>query len=376
MDNFLKVCRRQSRQVARCERAADWLLRLEHDKLSKHQMDQWLAWMQSDAAHGKTFRDMDLLASELRQIDDMPLPDVEAIASDDYDGTVSVDAYKKHRGRKGRHQSSGRSESNRFWQWYFKPVWIAAGLCLIAVLLYPVVPELNKFLGTASQQQTVYHTKTAEHSDVQLPDGSQIKIGAKSIVELDYRDKERQLNLVQGEAIFTVAKDSDRPFVVNVGKTRVVAIGTAFNVNRHRSDTVVTVLEGRTRVSASLDDFVELEAGQSVIVHNYVDKGRISAIEQLGASHVAPVEWQRGVLHFIEQPLHRVVEDVNRYSEQRVVLAEPAIGELIFSGTMVRGHEKEWLTAVVQAFPVTVLKQDDVEVVLSGSYDSSGNKQR
>ena len=51
-----------------------------------------------------------------------------------------------------------------------------------------------------------------------------------------------------GQALFTVAKDPRRPFVVSADHTRVRAVGTQFDVQKRTSGTTVTVLEGRVAI--------------------------------------------------------------------------------------------------------------------------------
>src|SRR5690349_20668988 len=51
-----------------------------------------------------------------------------------------------------------------------------------------------------------------------------------TLLEVDFSAKSRAVRLIAGEALFQVAKDAARPFVVAAGDARVRAIGTAFNV--------------------------------------------------------------------------------------------------------------------------------------------------
>ena len=63
-------------------------------------------------------------------------------------------------------------------------------------------------------------------------------------------DQERLVELLQGQALFNVAKDSARPFFAMSDDARVRAVGTQFDINRRRTGTTVTVLEGRVAVVA------------------------------------------------------------------------------------------------------------------------------
>ena len=66
-------------------------------------------------------------------------------------------------------------------------------------------------------------TAVGENRTVPLPDGSRITVGGYSRVEVSFSDSERRVELARGEALFKVAKDPTRPFVVHAGRARVVA---------------------------------------------------------------------------------------------------------------------------------------------------------
>lgn len=90
-----------------------------------------------------------------------------------------------------------------------------------------------------------YETAVGERSTVTLPDGSTVVLNTASRVELDYTPATRGLTLTAGQALFEVAKDPDRPFVVTAGDRRIVAVGTAFDVRVDKDIGVqVTLIEG------------------------------------------------------------------------------------------------------------------------------------
>ena len=95
---------------------------------------------------------------------------------------------------------------------------------------------------------TTYSTAIGEQRSFTLADGSTIELSPRSRVRVRLSDRERDIQLLDGQAFFTVTKDVNRPFVVAVDQARVRAVGTQFDVNKRRSGTTVTVLEGRVAV--------------------------------------------------------------------------------------------------------------------------------
>jgi transmembrane sensor len=93
-----------------------------------------------------------------------------------------------------------------------------------------------------------YSTEIGEQRSVTLADGSTVNLNARSRIRIRFSEKERNVELMEGQALFDVAKDKARPFVVRTDGTLVRAVGTQFDVNRKMSGTTVTVVEGRVAV--------------------------------------------------------------------------------------------------------------------------------
>jgi transmembrane sensor len=76
-------------------------------------------------------------------------------------------------------------------------------------------------------------------------------LNARSRLRVEFTNGERRVELFEGQALFQVAKDKNRPFIVASDAATVRAVGTQFDVNRKASGTTVTVLEGRVAVYSS-----------------------------------------------------------------------------------------------------------------------------
>jgi transmembrane sensor len=96
----------------------------------------------------------------------------------------------------------------------------------------------------------VYETAISQQRTVTLADGSAVQLNTHTRLEVQLSGKLRELHLLEGEALFTVAHDTTRPFEVHVGEAVVRAVGTQFNIRRDVRDTTVSVLEGAVHVSA------------------------------------------------------------------------------------------------------------------------------
>src|SRR4029077_19225198 len=93
---------------------------------------------------------------------------------------------------------------------------IAAGVAGLII----ASPFATRCLGTRR-----YNTKVGELQVVPLGDGSVISLNTDSEVVVRYSEKSRDIELFRGEALFDVAKNKARPFVVHAGDTAVRAVG-------------------------------------------------------------------------------------------------------------------------------------------------------
>lgn len=100
-----------------------------------------------------------------------------------------------------------------------------------------------------------------------LDDGTRVTLSAKSDMEVTYYRHERHVLLREGEAIFEVTKDPDRPFIVETDTARVTVLGTRFAVNRLDQLVRVSVDHGTVKVEPKVEEG-EQEATESRVITN------------------------------------------------------------------------------------------------------------
>lgn len=225
------------------------------------------------------------------------------------------------------------------------------GAALAACVLLAVV---GLFLSLLAQRNT-FVTATGEQRFISLPDGSTVNLNSRSKLRVRSFERERVVELQEGQALFNVAKDPSRPFVVISGSTRVRAVGTQFDVYRKRGDTIVTVVEGRVAVRRkeradhheAPAPVVPLPESQSVASSHEVagsaEELLLSAGQQLliassgdpqsAAADVARVtSWTQRQLIFESTPLAEVVEEFNRYNPRQMIIASAELNTFQIDG--------------------------------------------
>jgi transmembrane sensor len=177
----------------------------------------------------------------------------------------------------------------------------------------------------------VYEAGIGEQRVIALEDGSQIDLNARSRLRVRFTDGERSVDLISGQALFRVAKDKTRPFVVRSGDTSVRAVGTQFDVYRKPAGTIVTVVEGSvavapTKAPALVGNVAVLTAGQQIVVTS-------STLPEPRFADIAiATAWTQQRLAFSRAPLAEVVEEFNRYNKRQLFIKDETLEDFRISG--------------------------------------------
>jgi transmembrane sensor len=212
------------------DEAADWVVRLAAEDATMEEKRRFVAWLKRSPVHMEHFLRAEKTWADLAGVDPERRLDLAALKRE-ADWSVA-----ELRGKAVDLSSSPRIlDRTRFGRW---PV--AAAACTL-LLLFGVL-----FIGPRPSED--YVTGIGEQRTVRLDDGSMLTLNTRSRASVRYSRAERTIELREGEALFKVAKDSSRPFLVLGGHAVVRAVGTEFVVRREPASTAVTVLEGRVSV--------------------------------------------------------------------------------------------------------------------------------
>lgn len=199
-------------------------------------------------------------------------------------------------------------------------------------------------------------TGRTEVRELVLEDGSRVTLNGDSAVQVRYAAGERRLILRRGEASFSVAHDSARPFYVTAGDVTVRAVGTRFSVGMEDEDVEVTVEEGV--VSVADDDGVPPR-----LIHRNEEFVAAPTGSRKAVLEEAEVErrlaWRRGLLIFNGDSLRSASAEVNRYSPVPVIIDDPTLARAEFVGVFRIGEGRAFASAAAQAFNGVVVERPD-----------------
>ncbi|MFI8334512.1 FecR family protein [Pseudomonas taetrolens] len=200
-----------------------------------------------------------------------------------------------------------------------------------------------------------FSTVLGERREITLPDGSSIELNGRSRVRVHFEYQQRKVDLEQGEAMFSVAVDRDRPFVVLAGAGQVTVTGTRFDVRRDGDEAQVAVESGHVRVQgASAPEAVNLTAGLGTLVDA---RGRVAAARPVDTQ--ALTAWRKGQLVFNDATLGEVAAEVSRYREQPLHVSSPALARLRVSSVFKTDDTDALLKALPRILPVAIQTRAD-----------------
>jgi transmembrane sensor len=330
--------------------ASDWVVRLHEPGHAADERKQFVRWLKRSPLHVHEFLQTEADWLALEDIDAGHAIDIAALLGAP-DGTV-VPFSGKDRAAPQRGARRG----------LFFPLGLAAAAALAAVLLLVqyVLPE-------------TYATALGEQRTVVLADGSIVELNTQSRIRVRVTDDHRDIDLIAGEALFTVADDPARPFRVFSDSVEVRAVGTQFNVYRQPAQTVVTVLEGHVEVrnrepddrressagaGAGSPAAVGLAAGDRAVAHATAIAR--SAIENPRRA----VAWRERRLVFEDDPLADVAAEFNRYNSRRIVLDDDALAARRINGVFDADRPEAIVQFLVRNNDAEVAEQSGARWVL------------
>ncbi|HEY4077826.1 MAG TPA: FecR domain-containing protein [Rhizomicrobium sp.] len=175
-----------------------------------------------------------------------------------------------------------------------------------------------------SRRQGRFRTGKGEVKVIALQDGSVVTLNTTSEIRVRFSDQQRSVELVRGEALFDVAKNRARPFVVAAGDTSVRVVGTSFSV-RHIDTAPVQVLvrEGVVEVfKPTQNETVPLRISANTRAVAPADNADIAARPVPAAELHREMAWQAGQLAFEGQTLTEAAAEFSRYSDTRIVIED------------------------------------------------------
>ncbi|WP_037488019.1 FecR family protein [Sphingobium indicum] len=303
-------------------RAAEWAARFDAGDMSAADHASYVAWVGQDPRHGEALARIEANFNRLS-------------AGDDLERTAARQLLQ----RKTRRRITGV---------------VAAGVFVLSGWL----------IGYADWPTTQeFRTKRGEQHSVALADGSDLTLDSESLVEVSLGRKQRLIKLVKGQVYAEVAKDEDRPFVVETKDGTVTALGTAFVVRLFAKESIVTVTKSQVRVCPGRTNLEESRC-RSLGPGNQarLTSGGVVAMSDVNAE--SAILWTRGWLEANNRDLVDVLLELDRYSPTPIRFDPASLAGRRVTGSFPLTDTTLALKGIEQASGVDVQRQNDGAIMI------------
>jgi transmembrane sensor len=325
------------------DEATEWILRLEDTDIDPEDLysdpaerqQHFLTWVRQSPEHIRQFLELYETYRKVGQLDPQHRIDIEELLAQTNAAIVPLfteeDPLRPMQAVSVEAPARLRSMTKRRWVYV---TGAAAAVAAIAVL------SLHSF----DAQAQACTTAVGDQRVCPLEDGSVVYLNTDSRVEVQYTRDQRKVLLVRGEALFSVARNHNRPFIVQSGDVGIRAAGTQFNVRRRDHATDVSVIEGGVQITPMKEPPVvrntdpytrtetaipptQIQAGEEVRVSG----GKITRLPQRDVD--ISISWRRRQLVFSDTPLSDVAAEFNRYNLHQIRVEGDAAQQIPMSGT-------------------------------------------
>lgn len=317
------------------EEAAEWITQLQSGEIGHEGRQSLRRWLDESPQHSDVFHRMAGILETTSLLHEDTSPDTDGPPRE------TVDARQT---------------------WFGLPRLVGASaiasVLLVAVFLY-------------SQLHVDHQTGVGEQRRVVLDDGSVIHLNAMTAINVDYTSSQRSLELIDGEALFTVTPDTARPFVVRSKSISITVTGTSFNVNAYEQQARVAVLEGEISVTAERSpgrartsggdidrEQSRLRSGQQI---SYVD-GLLSRPAVVDVERIAA--WRDGWIYIEKRPLAELVNELNRQFAGEITIADAGLAEMPVNVVLHLDGRSNTLRRLEQLLPIQIVEPDGSQAVI------------
>jgi transmembrane sensor len=319
--------------------AAAWVARLHSSARTRELEEGFRRWLKANLAHARAFE----------------------VATRAWELGASIPAGALPRMARPEFAEAGQRARPRFLS--TPRLAVAAALCLVVVGILFVV----------NRESSTVATQVGEQRMLTLDDGSRVFLNTDTRLSVHYDAERRLVKLEEGEALFDVAKNPERPFIVDAGQEQVRAVGTEFVVRRDPHQIAVTLVEGKVSVSSGAGDSIAppggapaphtlLVAGQRA---TFVDN-RSPAVDQPPLEAVTA--WRRGEVVLDKTRLSDAVIEMNRYSKLKLAIDNPQAADIALSGVFRAGDSRRFAEAVAETYQLRLVQQRQ-RIVISARRD-------
>lgn len=285
--------------------AAHWIEVLDAPNVPRHVIEDFQAWLAASEEHKRAYAAVSATSDKI----DAFLR-LEGLGAANDHGVFYVD------------QTALRQRRNR----KVGLAMLAAGV--VAIGLISTLTPLSPF-----GERTPYEAAASEARIIDLADGSRIELAPGGRAVVSFSGDARRVRLHEGVALFNVAHDATRPFIVVTDFGEIRVTGTEFVVRLGEDRAITTVLSGRVEarrpslLGRSLPDAVGTAETEIVL-----DREGATALPLRRDVVEQRLLWRQRMVALDGQSLREATLEIERFTGVRFVFADDELGEIALNG--------------------------------------------
>lgn len=246
-----------------------------------------------------------------------------------------------------------RNLSNKRKKLFYTITPVLSAACILTVLYI-------SFFTNSPSFSKEYIASSKIKSNIVLPDKSNISLDVNTTLKVEYFENQREISLSYGKALFDVAKNKKRPFLIKTNSASIQVLGTRFEVINKNDSFEVNVSEGTVKVfdpRRNNKTLALVTRGQSLVLDKYLDVKEFKNIEGKIAN------WSRGKFIFNQTSLGDVLKEFSKYIEIDVQIQNDELRNLPISGNFDAFHFQDFLNVLPLVHAVKVQKEDNKIII-------------
>ncbi|QRY77231.1 FecR domain-containing protein [Pseudomonas sp. PDNC002] len=305
----------EQEQALLIEQATRWLVLLRSGHASHEDLRAFAQWRARDARHQQ-------LCDQLER-------------------TLGVFRVAQEQGVRGEQLQRTLSAAGASRRRVMRGALVGAGVMLGAGLLANRQLPLDELTADL-------HTATGQRQRINLDDGSELVLNARSAVDLDFSAQRRVLRLRRGEIQLRVAADR-RPLLVVSPFGQLASQGGRLQLRLETDRCAVTALDASLELVTLAGERLQLPRRQQV------------SFDRFAFAMPAPLQggegaWVDGLLEVRNQRLGEVLDALRPY-RSGVLRVDPAVAELRVSGLFRLDDSDQALDVLARTLPIRIARR-------------------
>jgi ferric-dicitrate binding protein FerR (iron transport regulator) len=247
--------------------------------------------------------------------------------------------------------SEEQTQATPLYKWFLR----AAAIVVAGMVGYWLFSREENYLNK--------QTALGVNDSIRLSDGSTVFMDELTQVQYpeQWKGGKRRVRLEQGNAFFSVTRDTERPFIVQLDESSVTVLGTSFNISANAEEIAVSVKTGtvvfETGTAAGKS---VLSAGRGVVYRR--NSGTLKAVDVTNSNADA---WLTHELKFADASLQEVLESLEQYYKVHISVEDSIANFKKFNASFRNNDINQVLDVLEATYPIRV-EHKDANVIIRG----------